>query len=336
MENGQWKNIREALGASRSSLSALFQLLLQSKEECHAPLNLIEQNEEKGKPSLKDKVSVIQKFLATCIVEVKGPKENLNELQYGSACGNRDEYAPKNHKHSSSPHPGPAVGTQAKNPSPRAPYLPPGAVSSINTDSISSEFKDKPKPTATKARPDTPMKHDSPDTVKNSQERVVAPHPPKSNIALPSLGSVVNFGHDALRTDNNLIPGDIISETKASSTQDAPAIVMDFNNHRLLVIKSNTRNTQLLGSERTENEKFTRPNGVTVDDEGNIIVEDSRNVRAQTYSPANKMDKMESPVELGQYSPVYRNKDDCAFKNHRNDPHYISHKAAYDFVIIER
>ena len=38
---------------------------------------------------------------------------------------------------------------------------------------------------------------------------------------------------------------------------------------------------QFLGSEGTKDGEFTRPNGVTVDDEGNIIVADSRNDRIQ-------------------------------------------------------
>ena len=57
------------------------------------------------------------------------------------------------------------------------------------------------------------------------------------------------------------------------------AIVTDFNNHRLLVIKANFCSAQFLGSEGTKDGEFTRPNGVTVDDEGNIIVADSRNDR---------------------------------------------------------
>ena len=59
---------------------------------------------------------------------------------------------------------------------------------------------------------------------------------------------------------------------------------------------------QFLGSEGTKDGEFTRPNGVTVDDEGNIIVADSRNDRIQAHSSANKRDKMESPVELGQWN----------------------------------
>ena len=39
--------------------------------------------------------------------------------------------------------------------------------------------------------------------------------------------------------------------------------------------------SQFLGSEGTKDGEFTRPNGVTVDDEGNIIVADSRNDRIQ-------------------------------------------------------
>ena len=57
---------------------------------------------------------------------------------------------------------------------------------------------------------------------------------------------------------------------------------------------------QFLGSEGTKDGEFTRPNGVTVDDEDNIIVADSRNDRIQAHSSANKRDKMESPVDLGQ------------------------------------
>ena len=39
--------------------------------------------------------------------------------------------------------------------------------------------------------------------------------------------------------------------------------------------------SQFLGCEGTKDGEFTRPNGVTVDDEGNIIVADSRNHRIQ-------------------------------------------------------
>ena len=83
------------------------------------------------------------------------------------------------------------------------------------------------------------------------------------------------------------------------------AVVTDFNNHRLLVIKADFQGAQVrhftfnsfpllvfrirfyeilsqfLGSEGTKDGEFTRPNGVTVDDEGNIIVADSRNDRIQ-------------------------------------------------------
>ena len=38
---------------------------------------------------------------------------------------------------------------------------------------------------------------------------------------------------------------------------------------------------KFLGCEGTKDGEFTRPNGVTVDDEGNIIVADSRNHRIQ-------------------------------------------------------
>ena len=38
---------------------------------------------------------------------------------------------------------------------------------------------------------------------------------------------------------------------------------------------------QYLGTEGTKDGEFTRPNGVIVDDEGNIIVADSRNDRIQ-------------------------------------------------------
>ena len=92
-----------------------------------------------GSLSLKHRISLIQKLLATCdqhrpeslnIVKVKVSQENLNVPQYGSVCGNRDEYASENHKHGPLPHPGPTpctVGTQAKILSPRAPYDPPNA-----------------------------------------------------------------------------------------------------------------------------------------------------------------------------------------------------------------
>ena len=39
--------------------------------------------------------------------------------------------------------------------------------------------------------------------------------------------------------------------------------------------------SQFLGCEGTKDGEFTRPNGVTVDVEGNIIVADSRNHRIQ-------------------------------------------------------
>ena len=42
---------------------------------------------------------------------------------------------------------------------------------------------------------------------------------------------------------------------------------------------------QFLGCEGTKDGEFTRPNGVTVDDEGNIIVADSRNNRIQVSQP---------------------------------------------------
>ena len=59
------------------------------------------------------------------------------------------------------------------------------------------------------------------------------------------------------------------------------AIVTDFNNHRLLVIKADLCSAQFLGSEGSKDGEFTRPNGVTCDEEGNIIVADSRNDRIQ-------------------------------------------------------
>ena len=46
--------------------------------------------------------------------------------------------------------------------------------------------------------------------------------------------------------------------------------------------------SQFLGCEGTKDGEFTRPNGVTVDDEGNIIVADSRNHRIQV-SPVSTL-----------------------------------------------
>ena len=40
---------------------------------------------------------------------------------------------------------------------------------------------------------------------------------------------------------------------------------------------------QFLGSEGNKDVEFTRPNSVTVDDEGNIIVADSGNDRIQAW-----------------------------------------------------
>lgn len=50
---------------------------------------------------------------------------------------------------------------------------------------------------------------------------------------------------------------------------------------RLYCISISISLVQFLGCEGTKDGEFTRPNGVTVDDEGNIIVADSRNNRIQ-------------------------------------------------------
>ena len=67
-------------------------------------------------------------------------------------------------------------------------------------------------------------------------------------------------------------------------TADDKAVVTDFNNHRLLVVKSDLNTAQFLGKEGTEDGMFMRPNGVAVDEEGNFIVADSRNDRVQIFS----------------------------------------------------
>ena len=67
-------------------------------------------------------------------------------------------------------------------------------------------------------------------------------------------------------------------------TADDKAVVTDFNNHRLLVVKSDLNTAQFLGKEGSEDGMFMRPNGVAVDEEGNFIVADSRNDRVQIFS----------------------------------------------------
>ena len=67
-------------------------------------------------------------------------------------------------------------------------------------------------------------------------------------------------------------------------TADDKAVVTDFNNHRLLVVKSDLNTAQFLGKEGTEDGMFMRPNGVAVDEEGNFVVADSRNDRVQIFS----------------------------------------------------
>ena len=67
-------------------------------------------------------------------------------------------------------------------------------------------------------------------------------------------------------------------------TADDKAVVTDFNNHRLLVVKSDLNTAQFLGKEGSEDGMFMRPNGVAVDEEGNFVVADSRNDRIQIFS----------------------------------------------------
>merc|ERR1712141_69956 len=81
-------------------------------------------------------------------------------------------------------------------------------------------------------------------------------------------------------------------------TADDKAVVTDFNNHRLLVVKSDLNTAQFLGKEGTEDGMFMRPNGVTVDDEGNFIVADSRNDRVQMFSSKNLELREMVPVNL--------------------------------------
>ncbi len=89
-------------------------------------------------------------------------------------------------------------------------------------------------------------------------------------------------------------------------TESDQAVVTDFNNHRLLVVMADFSRAQYLGKEACtsvfsftilvrlivclpflqgpDDGQFIRPNGVAVDDEGNIIVADSRNERIQVFS----------------------------------------------------
>ena len=56
-----------------------------------------------------------------------------------------------------------------------------------------------------------------------------------------------------------------------------------------------------MGCEGTKDGEFTRPNGVTVDDEGNIIVADSRNHRIQVFV----ITKLETFADCLQHSGVF-------------------------------
>ncbi|XP_024936928.1 E3 ubiquitin-protein ligase TRIM71 isoform X2 [Cephus cinctus] len=70
-------------------------------------------------------------------------------------------------------------------------------------------------------------------------------------------------------------------------------VTTDFNNHRVVVIDSDFLNAKVLGcvsgantSGNSGTKQFLRPQGLVIDDEGNIIIADSRNHRIQIFDSA--------------------------------------------------
>ncbi|VDN03240.1 unnamed protein product [Thelazia callipaeda] len=73
-------------------------------------------------------------------------------------------------------------------------------------------------------------------------------------------------------------------------------ISSDFNNHRLVVMSSrNTSDMKMYGSEGDREGLFCRPQGITTDNEGHILVCDSRNNRIQVLN----LDGMECVASFG-------------------------------------
>ncbi|MFH4974023.1 hypothetical protein AB6A40_000732 [Gnathostoma spinigerum] len=65
---------------------------------------------------------------------------------------------------------------------------------------------------------------------------------------------------------------------------DGQLIITDFNNHRLAVVSRGTSEMKCFGSEGESEGFFCRPQGVTTDNEGHILVCDSRNNRIQVLN----------------------------------------------------
>lgn len=66
----------------------------------------------------------------------------------------------------------------------------------------------------------------------------------------------------------------------------------DFNNHRLVMISSRgTVDMKMYGNEGDSEGSFCRPQGITTDNEGHILVCDSRNNRIQVKSSPSALEK---------------------------------------------
>ncbi|XP_015110596.1 uncharacterized protein LOC107036881 [Diachasma alloeum] len=71
---------------------------------------------------------------------------------------------------------------------------------------------------------------------------------------------------------------------------DGDLVVTDFNNHRLVIIKPDFVTAKVLECDKKDTHRsFLRPQGLVVDDKGNIIVGDSKKYRIQVLDAAGNL-----------------------------------------------
>ncbi|PAV59636.1 hypothetical protein WR25_21233 isoform A [Diploscapter pachys] len=85
-------------------------------------------------------------------------------------------------------------------------------------------------------------------------------------------------------------------------TRDDNVMVTDFNNHRVAILPKigYPNELKVFGSEGTDGGQFMRPQGMTIDHMGNILVCDSKNNRIQVFTP----DEYRCIAVFGQSSQV--------------------------------
>lgn len=65
---------------------------------------------------------------------------------------------------------------------------------------------------------------------------------------------------------------------------DGRVAVTDFNLHRVVIVEPNMQQARFIGGEGGNYLQFRRPQGIAVDQHGNIVVSDSRNSRVQVFT----------------------------------------------------